>query len=475
MNPMNMKRPHILLAVLAACLLAGCHGKKPQGEDRMADFPDLVEKGEITAVTLNSSISYFQYRAQPMGYEYELIADFARTHKLRLHIKIAENIPRLLEILQSGEADVIAYPVKVDNIVKDDVLFCGHEQQSSLVIVQHASRGDTILTDVTQLIGKQIYVKPQTRYHERLENLNRELGGGIHITDIAKDTVTTEDLIEMVSRGVIPYTVCEDNVARLNHTYFRNIDFNLDISFKQRHSWAVRRNSPLLAEAINEWASNNAGETTYKAALKRYFELSKYSIDIKTRIVNGQISPYDHLFRKYAPSLGWDWQLLASISYQESHFEPSVVAWTSAKGLMGIMPETASHLGFDPLEMDEPEKNIQAGIECLRRFGQGFTDIADAREQIKFTLASYNAGIGHIQDAQRLAQKYGKDPLVWNGSVNEFIRLKAEPQYYTDSICKYGYLRGAETYNYVDEVLERYDYYKKETAPPTKDLPAPTQ
>jgi membrane-bound lytic murein transglycosylase F len=465
---MNIKCSHLLSAVILSCLLTACLNRKPQDETRPADLPELVEKGEITAVTLNSSISYFQYRSQPMGYEYELIADFARSHNLRLNIKIAENISRLIEILQSGEADVVAYPFKIDNIVKDDVLLCGHEQQSSLVIVQHASRGDTILTDVTQLIGKSIYVKPLTRYHERLENLNRELGGGIRIMDIEKDTVTTEDLIEMVSRGVIPYTVCEDNVARLNHTYFRNININLEISFKQRYAWAVRKNSPLLAEAIDEWASNNAGEMTYKAALKRYFELSKYSIDIRTLIINGQISPYDHLFKKYAPRLGWDWQLLASISYQESHFEPSIVAWTSAKGLMGIMPETATHLGFDPLDMDDPEKNIQAGVECLRRFGQGFAAIPDTLEQVKLTLASYNAGIGHIQDAQRLAEKYGKDPNIWNGSVNEFIRLKAEPQYYTDSICKYGYLRGVETYNYVDEVLERYDYYKKETAPPSK-------
>ncbi|MDR1407509.1 MAG: transglycosylase SLT domain-containing protein [Tannerella sp.] len=454
---------NILPVIVLSCLLAGCRNKTQPYEDSVTDFPEIVEKGEITAVTLNSSISYFQYKGKLMGYEYELIADFARAHNLLLNIKIAENIPRLIEILQNGEADVVAYPVKIDNMMKDSILFCGHEEQSSLVIVQHASRGDTILTDVTQLIGKEVYAKPNTRYFERLENLNSELGGGIRIMDIAKDTVTTEDLIEMVAHGKIPYTVCEDNVARLNRTYFHNININLEISFKQRHSWAVRKSSPLLAKAIDEWASNNASEKTYMAAMKRYFELSKYALDFRPQIISGKISPYDHLFKKYAPRLGWDWQLLASISWQESHFEPSIVAWSSARGLMGIMPETASHLGFDPLEMDDPEKNIQAGVECLHRFGQRFVDIPDSLERIKLTLASYNAGIGHIIDAQGLAEKYGKDPGVWSGSVNEFIRLKSEPKYYTDSICKYGYLRGTETYNYVDEVMERYKYYKQET------------
>ncbi|MDR0758276.1 MAG: transporter substrate-binding domain-containing protein [Tannerella sp.] len=287
-----------MFVIAAFCLLTCCRNKTQQGEETADDFPELVEQGEITAVTLNSSISYFQYKGQPMGYEYELIADFARAHGLHLNIKIAENVSRLIEILQNGEADVVAYPVKIDNLTKEEVIFCGHEQQSSLVIVQYAAPGDTLLTDVTQLIGKEVYVKHGTRHHERMVNLNGELGGGIHIMDIAKDTVTTEDLIEMVSRREIPYTVCEDNIARLNRTYYRNINISLEISFKQRYSWIVRKNTPRLAEAINEWASDNTGEKTYKAALKRYFELSKYSIDLKPQIINGQISPYDNLFRK---------------------------------------------------------------------------------------------------------------------------------------------------------------------------------
>ncbi|MDR2120966.1 MAG: transglycosylase SLT domain-containing protein [Tannerella sp.] len=460
---MTPKCAHILSGIAIFCLFT-CHHKTQQNEERTYDFPELVAHGEITAATLNSSVSYFRYKGQPMGYEYELIADFARTHGLHLNIKIAENISQLIEILQNGGADVVAYPVKIDNLAKEDVLFCGHEQQSSLVIVQHASHGDTLLTDVTQLIGKAIYVKPDTRYHERLENLNRELGGGIRIMDIAEDTVTTEDLIGMVSRREIPYTVCEDNIARLNQTYYRNINIGLEISFKQRSSWVVRKSAPLLAEAINKWASDNAGEKTYKTASKRYFELSKYPVDLKPQIIDGQISPYDHFFKQYAPLLGWDWQLLASVSWQESHFDPSAMAWSGARGLMGIMPETAAHLGFELPEMDEPEKNIQAGVECLRRFGRRFVNVPDSLERIKLTLASYNAGLGHILDAQQLAEKYGRDPDVWSGSVNEFVRLKSEPKYYADSICKYGYLRGAETYNYVTEVFERYEYYKQETA-----------
>lgn len=450
--------------LLSFFLLCSCYGNKKAKESNF-DFPDILEKGEITVVTINSSTSYFQYRMQPMGHEYDLIADFANAHNLKINVKVAENIPRLVEMLQRREADIVAYPILIDNKLKKEVLFCGHEKQSSLVLVQRAMRGDTILKDVTQLIGKSIYIKHNTRYHDRLENLNKELGGGIHIMDIEKDTITTEDLIEMVSRGEITYTICEDDVARLNKTYFRNINIDLPVSFQQRSSWVVRKSSPLLARAIDEWASTNNGRNTYQAIAKRYFERSKsYYADHMPKVVDGQISPFDSLFKAYAPRLGWDWQLIASIAYQESHFTPSIIAWSGAEGLMGIMPATASGLGFEPEEMQIPEKNLQAGIECLMRFRRGFKEVPDTLEQIKLTLASYNAGIGHIYDAQRLAEKYGKDPNIWDNNVAEFIRLKSDPKYYTDTICKHGYLRGNETFNYVIEVLERYRYYKEQTS-----------
>jgi len=182
----------------------------------------------------------------------------------------------------------------------------------------------------------------------------------------------------------------------------------------------------------------------------------------------GMISPYDDLFKRHAKSLGWDWRLLASIAYFESRFQPNVVAWSGAKGLMGIMPSTARALGFRYDQMGDPEQNIRAGIECLRRFRTSFP-AASEEERVKLTLASYNAGVGHINDAQRLAKKYGHNPNVWTDNVAEYIRLKAEPKYYTDSVCRFGYLRGRETYRYVDAVLGRYHHYRELTEKQTAE------
>lgn len=449
---------------LSSSIFSCHHKEEKQISPIIIDLPQILQRGELTAITLYSSTSYFQYKMQNMGYEYELINAFARSKGLKLHIKVAENITRLTEMLENGEGDIIAYPITITNESKDKFKFCGPEQTSSQILVQRANKGDTLLTDVTQLLGKKVYVKQGTIYHDRLKNLNTELGGGIEIENIQKDTVTTEDLIEMVSQGIIPYTVSDENTAKLNRTYFWNIDIRMNISFPQRSSWVVRKNSQQLADAINRWANEKKNQPTYRAIIKRYFELSKQPIQIAmSEVKNGVISSFDPIFKKYAPLIGWDWQLLASISYQESHFDPHVVSWAGAEGLMGIMPNTAKGLGVTPHELKDPDIGIRTGIECLRRFNQGFSSIENSHEKIKFTLAAYNAGIGHIYDARKLAEKYGKNPDVWDNNVDEFIRLKNDPFYYNDSVCKHGYLRGSETYRYVKEVIARYEYYKEKT------------
>ncbi|MDH6304113.1 membrane-bound lytic murein transglycosylase F [Parabacteroides sp. PF5-5] len=442
--------------------LVSCYSNKPKDKEPGAvDLPQIKEKGTIRAATLYSSTSYFLYRMQPMGYEYDLIQEFANANGLKLEIKVAENATRLLQMLQAGEADIVAYPMPINNDLKSEVIYCGRVDSSYQVLVQRIDKNQKLITDVTELIGKDIYVTPGTRYHKRLINLDMELGGGLNIHDIGQDTITTEDLIEKVSTGEIPYTISDDKIARLNKTYYWNIDVNLKISFQQRSSWVVRKSSPLLAEAINAWTSDNVSGFTYKAASKRYFELSKRVLEISMpEIKHGNISPYDALFKKYAKNLDWDWRLLASIAYQESHFITSEVSWAGAQGLMGIMPATAQTLGVSLDQLTDPEVSIRTGVEVLRRFRKGFSSITDTTELIKFTLASYNAGIGHIYDAQRLAEKYEKDPLIWNDNVDEFVRLKRDPEYYNDPVVKYGYLRGTETYNYVREILGRYEYYK---------------
>lgn len=426
------------------------------------DFALLKDSGEITAITLYSSISYFIYKGEPMGYDYELIKNFADTQGLKLNIKVAENVNRLTEMLEAGEGDIISYNIPITNELKQEIRYCGDETINEQVLVQRSNRGDIILKDVTDMIGKEIWVIHNSKYFKRLENLNNELGGGIIIKTIDKDTINSEDLIGLVADGKIKYTVSDKDIAKLNKTYYPKININLAISHPQRSSWAVRKSSPKLAAALNRWFKDSKNKSRYQTIMKRYFEMSKMPGDEPLQLLGkGKISPYDHLFKKYSPSIKWDWRLMAALAYQESRFDTTGVSWAGAKGLMGLMPKTAEKFGLSEDERGDPEGSIRAATEYIRALSKRYSSIENEEEKMKLVLASYNAGIGHIADAQALAIKYGKNPSVWDDNVEECLKLKRLPEYYNDSVCKLGYFRGTETVNYVQHVIERWKFYKE--------------
>jgi membrane-bound lytic murein transglycosylase F len=448
---------------LSLVLLSSCgHGKNKHS---LNDFERIRQKDTLTVLTLNTSTSYFIYRDQPMGYHYDMIRDFCDKHNLQLEIKLAQNSPALVKMLLNGDGDVIAYGVPVESRLKDSLIYCGLTQISHQVLVQRAEKGDTLLTDVTELQGKDITVISHTKYYERLVNLNEELGGGIRIHALDKDTVVEEDLIRMVSKGEIRYTVADEYIALLNRTYFNNIDVSLPVSFDQRSSWAVRKDCPVLADSLDAWFAHANSEPNYRRITKRYFEESKshfYSTPFDpTFIKHGQISPYDHLFKKYGREYGIDWRLLASIAYQESTFQNGNVSWAGAAGIMGLMPSTAASLGVSRDDIFDPELNIKAATFYLKSLLQAFSSVKDPKERTKLALAAYNGGIGHVYDGQALAEKYGDNPFIWEENVEKYLQLKRFEKYYKDPVCKSGYFRGEETVNYVNDVITLWNRFSE--------------
>ena len=178
-------------------------------------------------------------------------------------------------------------------------------------------------------------------------------------------------------------------------------------------------------------------------------------------VKDGKISHYDDLFRKYAKEIGWDWRLLASLAYTESNFDPNVVSWAGARGLMQLMPATARAMGVPPGKDSDPEESIKAAVKYIARLQQIFAKVPDKAEQEKFVLAAYNAGVGHITDAMALADKYGRNRYLWDHHVDHYILLKSNVEYYSDPVCKSGYFRGTETYNFVREVTGRAAVYRQ--------------
>jgi membrane-bound lytic murein transglycosylase F len=426
------------------------------------DLTHMKDSGVLVALTLNSSISYFDYRGEPMGFQYELAKHFAQSLGLKLEMKTARNMEDLVHMLLRGEGDLIAYPLPITKEFKDSVDFCGEDIITHQVLVQrNGNKSQKALTNVTELIGKDVYAKPG-KHLDRLINLDKELGGGIRIHEVTNDSITNEDLMMQVANGTIDYTLSDNDLARLNKTYYPNLNTNLAVSFDQRASWAVRKTSPLLSEAADRWHKENMTSPAYKASAKKYFEMSKRLphgpiLSIK----DGKISHFDHLFKKYAPEVGWDWRVIASLAYNESNFDTTAVSWVGAKGLMQLMPRTARAMGIPEGKEQNPEESVKAATKYLAQIARSFNKVTNPEEKMKFVLGAYNAGIGHVFDAMALAEKYGKNKYIWDENVASFILLKSNEEYFNDPVCKNGYFRGRETYNFVKDILGRAEMYKQ--------------
>lgn len=451
---------YILLGVLLLSVAMGCINRQSQVNEPKYDLEQIQDSGVLRVLTLYSSTSYYQYRGQEMGFQYELAEQFAAYLGVKLEVIVARNVQELTTLLLEGKGDLITYNLPVTNEWKDSIEYCGEETITHQVLVQRNRWKPGPLKDVTELIGKEVYVKPG-RYYLRMNNLNQEVGGGIIIHKEDNDSLSLEDLITLVAQGKIDYTVADNDVAKLNQTYYPNLEVSMAVSHDQRASWAVRKECTQLAEAVNRWHEENTTSPKYTASMKRYFEMSKAKIFYPIMSVSqGKISPYDSLFKQYAKTINWDWRLLASLAYTESNFDTTAVSWAGAKGLMQLMPRTARAMGVPEGMEQNPEESIKGAVKYIGLTTSTFSGIPQP-ERMKFILAAYNSGNGHIMDAMALAEKYGADKHVWDDNVEKYILLKSNEEYFSDPVCKHGYFRGIETYNFVREIIQRYNRYKE--------------
>lgn len=313
------------------------------------------------------------------------------------------------------------------------------------------------------LIGEKVHVRKSSSFVSRLRNLSEELGGDIVIVEEGEN-IEVEQLIQRVADGHIKFTVADENVAKLNATYHSNLDVETPISFSQRIAWGVRKNSTRLLEATNSWLKDMKNDVAFYTIYDRYFKSSKASFrwvhsDYST-LSGHQLSPYDSLIKQGAKELGWDWELLAALIFQESKFEPKADSWVGAKGLMQLMPATANQFGAtDP---EDPRQSIAAGVRYLKWLDKFWLErVPDEQERIKFILGSYNVGQGHVLDARKLCVKHGRDSTVWDDNVAFYLVKKSEPEFYNDPVVSSGYCRGGEPVNYVSEIINRTEQYKQ--------------
>jgi membrane-bound lytic murein transglycosylase F len=466
----------IILATLSACT------PKPDPDSLSArteldgpiverDLEQIAEDGKLKAIMVYSSTTYFLYRGQAMGYEYELLKRLADDLGLELEIVLATNIDEVFDMLNRGEGDIIAYGLTITEDRKELITFTDYLYTTHQALVQRKpsnwrrlSRDNIdhkLVRDVIDLIGDTVHVHRRSSYYQRLINLQQEIGDEIYIDTIVGD-FNIEDVIKMVVDGKIRYAIADYNVASINQTFYPILDVETPVSFSQRIAWGVRQNSPELQLEVNNWIGKMRKRDTYNFIYNKYYQHKKsYKRRVQSEFYSknsGVISQYDSVIQIAADSLQWDWRLLASLIYQESRFDPESKSWAGAGGLMQLMPGTAQDLGVENLYA--PEQNILAGSAYLAQIYQKFQNITDSTQRIKFTMAAYNCGYGHLLDAQRLASKNGLDSLLFDDNTALWLRQMGQYRVYSDPLVRYGPVRGEEPFRYVRDIFLRYDNYR---------------
>lgn len=461
------------LSVVIVVFLSSC-ADDDYIEPIYRDLDTIQTEGKLRALIHYSSTSYFIYKGVPQGFEYELLSLYADHIGTTLEVVPIKSLDSVFIELNKGTADIAAANLTVTEERKEQVYFTHPVLITKQVLIQRKPANwkklkkkqveDSLVRSVHELAGKKIVVREHSSFFKELKRIEKEIKQDIEI-EFVPGSFTSEDLIEMVAVGEKEYTVADKNIAMVNEWYYPNIDAKMVLSKHQDIAWAIRNNSDSLLVSVNKWLGEFQKTKKFKSLLNKYFKNQHL---VKNRVKHqyytlssGQISMYDELIKKHAPTIGWDWELLAALIYQESHFNNSARGWGDSFGLMQFMPETGARFGVD--FSSGPEQNIIAGTKYIAKLNAIWEpEVEEKEERIKFILASYNAGPGHVIDAKNLAVKYGKNPKLWS-DVGYFLLNKSKRKYYNDDVVKHGYYKGFIAYDYVNEIMDRYHHYKNIT------------
>jgi len=451
------------------------------------DLAKIKERGTLTVLAPYNSTSYFLYRGEPLGYEFELLRSFAESQGLALKVLVVTDPKSLFPLLNSGDGDIIAARLVPTDQDKQNVSFTNALYRTEPALVQQekpAAATDPVtkqalqpgpheelseidvqarlITRPAQLADKTVHLPAESPYEQTLVELADDISGDIHVVEMG-GPIQDETLAQKVAKGEVDFTVMQSNLADLKESEFSNLKVRPVVGRAHSVAWAVRKNAPELLNVLNAWIEEKQNGVFFDRLYQKYFKdrrSYKERVDSKyLTSTTGKLSEYDELLKQFAPELKWDWRLLASQAFQESRFKPEARSWAGATGLLQLMPRTAQAHGCK--NPRDPEDNVRGAVRFLQWLTAHWTKrIPDESERIKFILASYNTGAGHVEDAQRLTKKYGGNAERW-GDVSYWLLQKSTQQYSTDPVVKFGFCRGLEPVNYVRLILERYDHYRQ--------------
>ena len=414
------------------------------------DLKEIHKKGKLTVLLENSSLSFFEYRGKKLGFEYEILDAFAKSINLPLELKVVSNSKDFFRLLNDGEGDILAANLAISLADKKIINYSEPFYFAEQVLIQR--QNESLIREPLDLIEKTIYVRKNSCFQKRLSSIQEEIGSKIAVKTFDNDPIT-EDLIEKVANGEINYTLAHENLARISKELHPNLNIQTKISFKQKIAFALRLKSPKLKKSLDLFLEKYCVSNEFKELKKKYFDYLSNQVVIDFNFKNGNLSPFDDLFKDAANKYSWDWKILVAISHKESRFNPNAIGLGGAFGLMQFMPLTGRIYGVGP--SSTPKEQIDAAMKMLDKTYRSWSSVPDPEQRMKFTLGSYNAGRCHIEDAQKLARDNGLNPSLWDGNVELMVKKLSDPDYYGSASLRCGAYRGGAV-SYVRTIYSNY-------------------
>lgn len=424
------------------------------------DLKGLRAKRHIRVLTTLNKTNFFLQKGNIYGFEYEQLKGYERylnkgIKKKELKI-VLEFIPcnrdELIPKLVDGYGDIVAAGLTVTEQRRRLADFTiPYLSGVDEVVVTHRSAPK--LNKIEDLAGSRVFVRKSSSYYESLRALNQKLQEskkqGVQIM-AADENLETEDILELVNTGSIDATVCDSHLARIWSGVYPNLVVceNLKLRSGGKIAWMIRKGNPQLMASLNAYIKDNKqGTLLGNIYFKRYYKENKWIENPMGSADTQDFLKYKDLFQKYANQYGFDWLLIAAMAYQESGLNNKKKNKSGAVGIMQVLPSTGKDKNIGISKVHLLENNIHAGVKYLAFLrDRYFSDSRiHPRNQVRFALASYNAGPAKITRARTQAKEMGLDSTSWFRNV-ELAALE---------------MIGQETVRYVSNINKYYVIYQQ--------------
>ena len=432
-----------LFIILLCGILSACQPVDIQDVDIAAPAP----KRKVG--TLYGPQIYLNSEQGESGFDFEMAQRFADYLAVPLEMIPYTNRKQLFAALKENKIDIIAAGIaKTPNRSQQFKLGPTLYKVNQVLVYKE---GTPEPKDISTLSG-EITVMANSSSVNTLTKLQKDYPELMWNQVNDKDN---EELFALIANGELNYTISDSNSLLINQRFLPELRAGMILEEKVEVVWLLPPNNSdrLMSKLLAFWHKERRAGTLEHLNEKYFGHVKRFDyVDTRAfiRAIDNILPEYRSFFEEYSGEL--DWRKLAAASYQESHWNPSARSPTGVRGMMMLTQPTAAYVGVD--DRLDAEQSIRGGAFYLKDMMERLPDTISEAQRIWFALASYNIGLGHVEDARRLTESMGMDPSAWR-DVKKVLPLLQQSKYYKQT--RYGYARGSEAVHYVDSIRRYYD------------------